>query len=223
MKIVALSDTHGQHNAVKIPKCDVLIFAGDWTAGVHAQEQETWAFAAWLSKQPAKHKIVIAGNHELVAEQKPDVVAEILGDVSTYLIDRGAIIDGVYFWGSPYTPAFNNWAFGYPPQMAGAQWAKIPPRVDVLVTHGPPKGVLDMAFSDHYGPQLGCPELLDKYSPGGFDIAPKIHIFGHIHDSGGGDSRRAGTRFYNVSVLNESYRLVRGPRVIMLDTAKCDL
>ena len=42
------------------------------------------------------------------------------------------------------TPRFGPWAFAHENAAeARAEWARIPMDVDVLITHGPPRGVLD--------------------------------------------------------------------------------
>lgn len=51
-----------------IPEGDILIHAGDFTRCGHLQEVRD--FNNWLGSLPHKHKIVIAGNHELTFDQK---------------------------------------------------------------------------------------------------------------------------------------------------------
>ena len=64
MKLVAISDTHNNHRKVEVPKCDILIHAGDWTS--MGRKHEVEAFAKWLDLQEqAEHIVVVPGNHEL--------------------------------------------------------------------------------------------------------------------------------------------------------------
>ena len=42
-------------------------------------------------------------------------------------------------FGSPYSPAKDRWAFGYPPEQACNLWDEIPLDTNVVVTHTPPK------------------------------------------------------------------------------------
>lgn len=62
MRIVCISDTHGLHDEVKVPDGDILIHAGDHCN--HGRQSEVRRFDAWMAKQPHKHKIFIAGNHD---------------------------------------------------------------------------------------------------------------------------------------------------------------
>lgn len=75
-----------------------------------------------------------------------------------------------------------------------------------MVTHGPPFGILDQAED---GVHAGCPTLL-KYVQ---EIKPKVHIYGHLHNSHG-QKELDGTRYFNVSMMNEKYEIVNKPTVI---------
>jgi Icc-related predicted phosphoesterase len=91
----------------------------------------------------------------------------------------------------------------------------IPASTDVLITHGPPYGVLDTAHptTDH----LGCEELAEAVQ----HVRPRLHVFGHIH-GGQGQQNSDGTLYVNASVVNEAYQLVYAPQVIEIEvpTAK---
>jgi len=58
-------------------------------------------------------------------------------------------------------------------------WRKIPDSTDILVTHGPPYGVLDTAPGSTL--HEGCPELFEAVRL----IEPRLHVFGHIHGAYG--------------------------------------
>src|SRR6266850_3316831 len=72
MKLVAISDTHGRHNKLVIPECDILIHAGDWSSMGYKHEIED--LARWFNKLLAdgtvKDIITIPGNHELEFEKR---------------------------------------------------------------------------------------------------------------------------------------------------------
>lgn len=68
--------------------------------------------------------------------------------------------------------------FTYPNQKGKQIWENLPQRIDILVTHAPPYGILDKTGSNL---NVGCKFLRDKI----LMIKPKIHIFGHIHESAG--------------------------------------
>lgn len=83
-------------------------------------------------------------------------------------------------YGAPWQPKFYDWAYNLP---LGARlrekWDQIPEGVDVLITHGPPLGILDAAADGH---ECGCPDLLDTITQ---RVKPRLHIFGHIHEAYG--------------------------------------
>jgi Icc-related predicted phosphoesterase len=199
MRLVITSDTHGRHNSIpKIPEGDFLIHAGDFMNSGHSPD-EIISFNRWLSEQPIKKRVVCAGNHDRYFQKMPEFARKFLEE-ATYLENAGVTIDGVSFWGSPYTPEFLNWAFMYPrgPE-ANQYWDQIPEGLDVLITHGPPYGILDQAEPE--GEHLGCAELLKAVQA----KKPKVHIFGHIH-GGAGTYENGDTQFINAAYLNERYQ-----------------
>jgi len=202
MKIICFSDTHGQHRRMpEIPECDVLIFAGDIMSGGHDMS-ELISFNAWLGKKKAAHRIVIAGNHDFLFERYPDQSRAMLSN-ATYLENSGVTIDGLNFWGSPYTPSFYNWAFmADRGEAIQKHWDLIPDNTDVLITHGPPFGILDTTWL-HSPEHLGCVNLLEAV----VRVKPKLHVFGHIHGGHGKVESDAGI-FCNASMLNEAYDMV---------------
>src|SRR3954451_8476125 len=111
MRIIAISDTHGLHNAISIPDGDVLVHAGDLTCD--GEIGEVVVFNEFLSTLPHPHKVVIAGNHDWCFQQTPEVCAELLTN-AVYLQDSAIIIDGVKFYGSPWQPWLYDWAFNLP-------------------------------------------------------------------------------------------------------------
>ncbi|KAF2360176.1 Calcineurin-like phosphoesterase domain ApaH type [Trinorchestia longiramus] len=70
LRFVCMSDTHSVTSQIKfkIPDGDVLLHAGDFTRC--GDIQEIRGFNTWLGKLPHKHKVVIAGNHELSFDPK---------------------------------------------------------------------------------------------------------------------------------------------------------
>jgi Icc-related predicted phosphoesterase len=223
IKIVAFSDTHMHHRNLILPEGDVLVFAGDMlTCGYKFQEVKD--FADWFSEQPHQYKIVVAGNHDRVFESSRAICTRYFAQSVMYLEDTGVAIEGFNFYGSPWTPEFNGWAFGLTDEQLERKWRGIPD-VDVLITHGPPYGILDKLTP--YG-HLGDKELAKKV----VSTKPMLHIFGHIHGSTGigmdvfDDLKspmssyyhlRAGTVYHNVSICDESYKPVNEPRVIEIE------
>ena len=115
-----------------------------------------------------------------------------------YLSDSGRTIDGVRVWGSPWQPWFYDWAFNLPRGAAlAAKWALIPDGTDVLVTHGPPLGVLDTTLR---GEPVGCAALRGRVA----QLRPRLHLFGHIHEAYGVVDHD-GTLFVNASNCTLAY------------------
>ena len=73
IRIVCISDTHGQHAKLGVPDGDVLIHAGDFMA-FGDTPSEIVDFNQWLGKQPHRYKVVIAGNHDWMFERHPGAV-----------------------------------------------------------------------------------------------------------------------------------------------------
>lgn len=77
-------------------------------------------------------------------------------------------------WGSPLSLATSRQtAFGYKEEEAQAKWDCVPEGIDILLTHGPPKGYLDN--------DMGCKQLTQLL----WKIKPRIHAFGHVHSAWG--------------------------------------
>jgi Icc-related predicted phosphoesterase len=198
MKIVCLSDTHAAHNRIQVPDGDILLHAGDVSR--RGLEHEIIEFNEWLGTLPHKHKIMIAGNHDFMFEKYPKPARKLITN-AIYLEDEGIEIEGLSIWGSPITPWFYNWAFN---RHRGAAirkfWDMIPAKTDILITHGPPLGILDQTDR---GEAAGCEDLLEAVHR----IKPKLHLFGHIHE-GYGMKEIDGTTFINASIMDIEYRPV---------------
>lgn len=212
MKVVLISDTHGDHRQLDLPDGELLIHAGDVSS--HGSPDEIDDFVDWYDNLAFTHKIVIAGNHDRSLESDDQVYQRRFSSLSFhYLNDSAVTIGGIRFWGSPITPRFFDWAFmmdeGEPLRK---HWAKIPDDTDVLITHGPPFGVMDVVERENGElVHTGCAELLSRVK----QIQPKIHLFGHIHE-GFGQQQIDNTRFYNVCSMNEHYRLQNAPVILEL-------
>lgn len=179
MRIVAISDTHKMHSKVEVPDGDLLIHAGDMTG--RGSMDDLYDFCEWLDKQPHPEKIVIAGNHDFCfqREKTRQEAESMMTEVATYLRDSSTIIDGIKFYGSPWQPDFCNWAFNLPRgEPLNEKWNAIDNDTEVLITHGPPQGILDFCP----GGNVGDVGLLVRTTE--LD-ALRLHIFGHIHESYG--------------------------------------
>lgn len=215
MRIVCISDTHSKHEEIDhVPDGDMLIHAGDSLAFGSLFDLED--FDDWLGELPHRHKILIAGNHDTCFEDRSDKAQKLVTN-AIYLEDSGIVIEGLKFWGSPWTPRFFDWAFNANrgPQLF-EKWQRIPLDTDVLITHGPPKGILDTVITRDGEEQVGCNDLLRRLS----ELKNlKAHIFGHIHGGYGteiqGIDRQV--RFVNASICTEQYEASNHPIVLDIE------
>ncbi|OFV93784.1 MAG: hypothetical protein A3G76_03750 [Acidobacteria bacterium RIFCSPLOWO2_12_FULL_65_11] len=228
MRIVALSDQHG--HLPDIPPCDLLIIAGDvcpdrfgpfWA--MHAPEQQRSWFdrhvRPWLAEVPATHKLLTWGNHDWCGQAcsfhgdrpaKTSTGLQILVDEETTVAVRD---ESISVWATPWSNQFMKWAFMKAPKALEAVYAGIPAGVDILVSHQPPYGIGDRAFDLGTGrvEHLGSRELLAAIAR----VRPRLVVCGHIHD-GHGHVNYEGIPVYNVSLVDERYRVVHQPTVIEL-------
>ena len=219
MVITFISDTHTKHRYCEddLPGGDLLIHAGDVLNSGY-DENDVWEFLDWFDKQEKyKEHVFIAGNHDRFFENKPDETKNILREYPyiTYLQDNSFTYvseegnEPCKIYGSPWQPEFYNWAFNLPRNGEELQnkWNNIPEDIDILISHGPPWGHLDVT---PYGNlNVGCELLRVRLD----ELKPKIHVFGHVH-SGYGYKFHEGTHFINASVLNERYDYKNKPITI---------
>lgn len=226
VRFVCFSDTHSQTRKIPasmIPPGDVMIHAGDWTYRGGAKEVQD--FSTWLGTLPYKHKIVIAGNHDITFEddyydrfwrryhdtpEDTSKLRAILSSNCTYLEDSEVTVEGVRIYGTPWQPEFCNWAFNVQcPKECKKVWEKIPIGIDVLISHGPTYKNGDLTVG---GSRAGCKELLETIQT---RLKPAAHVCGHIHEGYGvtSDDR---TTYINASNCNFKYSPIQLPIVFDL-------
>ncbi|HEC65461.1 MAG TPA: metallophosphoesterase [bacterium] len=217
MKIVSISDTHEFQKDLKIPDADILIHCGDFSLA--ASIDALIDFKNWLTTLPHKYKIVIAGNHD---RYRNEILRKAITD-AYYLENDSIEIEGLKYWGSPFTPSFANMRTGLsfyrkPGKQMAKIWKQIPDDADILITHGPPQGILDRVMK---GPDIGAhvgdgmlAAILPKLKN------TKLHMFGHIHEGYGILQVRGGKTFINCSVVNEDYNLINKPIITEFENAK---
>jgi predicted phosphohydrolase len=183
--VVCISDTHNAQP--RIPAGDVLIHAGDLTQKGTAEEIQ--AQLDWLKAQPHRHKVVIAGNHDVLLDREKarefkmaDADRENLRWGSLIYLDRSTTTIrlpakeiGLSVFGDPRTRRHGNWAFQYE-KGTDAFTHQVDSDADILITHSPPRFHLDVA---NWGDESLMQEL--------WRIQPKLHVVGHIHAGHGRD------------------------------------
>ena len=184
MKIWHISDTHTYHGLLKVPEdVDMVIHSGDATnpRDPYKSENEMLNFISWFGLLPIKHKVFVAGNHDLCIERNLVTKIDFMKNGIVYLENDYAEVEGIKIWGSPFTPTFGQgWAFNKKRSALHDIWKEIPDDVDIVVVHGPPKGILDLAYH-----QLNCIEFCgdEALRKRMYLLNPKLCLFGHIHNN----------------------------------------
>lgn len=209
MKIDCTGCLHGHYP--KLEGGDLLIVTGDLTARDTLGEM-SFEFITWIEKQNYQKKIVIAGNHDTILENEG--VEKIFHPFCDYLLDSGTEFEGLKIWGSPWTLKFkgqNPHAMAFcvdTEEELAEKWAMIPDDTDILVTHGPPKGILDRNIYDVSCGSKSLRRIMGK-------VKPKIWVFSHIHEEHGEykDNTLSGIEYHfiNCSHVNERYKPVNKP------------
>lgn len=203
MIIYATSDLHGDLPP-PCPECDLLIIAGDICPSTPhmqpaAEYQGHWLnsrFRAWLFNQPAKRIIGTWGNHDFVGKYPrllPDGLKIDLG------VDEMVQEDDLDIYLTPWVPNLGRWAFAYEADVPTHVRDNIPAQVDILVSHGPPEGLLDEVVE---GLHVGSESLLNACKR----VLPSIIICGHIHEARGMIKTPWGGHIYNVASLDRQYK-----------------
>lgn len=211
-KIDCMSDTHSLHRKMNIDNLggDMVIHAGDFTATGKGYMIED--FALWYKSLPYRHHILIAGNHDFDLQNNEDYWKNYFREKDIiYLRDNFIIVDGISIYGMPWTPEFYDWAFMYE---KGSKFAYdkidlISDNLDILVTHGPPMGIMDIVRAS--GENIGCNMLLQKV----LQVKPKYHVFGHAHHQYG-IKNYEGITFVKPAILNEQRILTNNPITIWM-------
>lgn len=197
MKICAISDTHGILNYIKVDQqCDVLVIAGDFSPlklqeAVSEKEKTNtmkwWirnVFIDWLLHIPANQIIFTPGNHDFVTgmiwfkEWINGVLYEMgIHDRIHYICNEQITIDGVTFWGCPYSD-LPGWAWysGCNPELY------TPPKdTDVMIVHAAPNygGLGETINRWGHTANYGSDYLVNALA--GCLNLPKLLICGHIH------------------------------------------
>lgn len=217
MRVVCTADLH--ESLPHIPESDLLIIAGD-LGFMHAHDTygyHDWLldkFVPWLEAAPVKETVMVAGNHDFFFEKHP-----LPHGVNVhYLQDSGIELFGKKIWGSPWQPWFGDWAFNAPKGMNGEiflaeKFSDIPMDTDIVVCHGPPRGVGDIPGhrpKEHVGSAALTQRLLE--------VRPELFVCGHIHGSYG-QYLLDGIPVINASLMSEGYRPTNPPILVELPDA----
>lgn len=183
-KIWHISDTHGYHHLLDVPEgIDIVIHSGDFSnyKDFYKNEPEAKDFLKWYGNLDIKHKILIAGNHDAFAAIAPQELKDLCDHYHiNYLENESINIEGINIFGTPLTPSFGNWYFMKARHKIGEYWKLIPDNTDIIVIHGPPKGIMDLSYNSEGKLEFcGCKALRNEILN---RIKPKYVLSGHIHN-----------------------------------------
>ncbi|XP_060563586.1 UPF0046 protein K07C11.7-like [Ruditapes philippinarum] len=217
LRIVHISDTHMRHDQYleSIPKGDILIHSGDFSAfsvgryfGNKSRDREEMIreINSFFQKLPFKHRILVAGNHEMSFDREHrQFIEEQLTEV-VYLQDKMVTIEGLNIYGTPWNiKRVVSYARGFakPKNALDKYWKLIPSETDILVTHLPPEGILDLGKKSFAGirnlfssndPCNVCGDVHETKEHWGCRglkrtvfkrVRPTLHLFGHVHEENG--------------------------------------
>lgn len=217
MKTWVISDTHLKHGELKIPrKIDCVICSGDWadSKAPAINYEESLKFLNWFNSLHADYKILIAGNHNTAMQTQPyeSLLKEKLDKYGIYYLEDSSVsIEGLNIYGSPWTLEFGrDWAFNISKNHSGQIYDIIPEDTNILITHGPPYGILDLTKS---GNLIGDCTLRKRV----FNLSKlKYHIFGHLHECGGTIKNISGVTFINAAAVNLNHTLTNNGIILEL-------
>jgi Icc-related predicted phosphoesterase len=213
IKCCHISDTHDtfQDISVLVPNdIDIVFITGDVT--YHGKPTELERLKEQLKKIVAKtsHVVMIVGNHEKGCEANEILWIECMKEIGVKLLMHETIeIEGYSIFGSPWTPYFGGWAYNYHRIRGKEMWNSIPENTEILLTHGPMYGILDLCDNGH----VGCVDLFNKINNELPNL--KYHMFGHIHETHGIEQYK-NVICINSSIMNGDYRFINKPHFFEL-------
>jgi Icc-related predicted phosphoesterase len=198
--IVCVADLH--EHLVDIPACDLLLIAGDVSYAFKGDLAAKHAYLAgdfkrWLDRVPADEIVLVAGNHDqsIEASGVPD------GLRCHYLEDAGMELHGLRIWGTPWQPWFHDWAFNAPrtdgEAFLASKFDAIPADTDIVVAHGPPRGLGDRTADGAHVGSTAMTATLER-------VQPELMVCGHIHEAAG-RYRLGATEVINASLVDSRY------------------
>jgi Icc-related predicted phosphoesterase len=223
MRYWFISDTHEKHEYLEVPEdIDVVVHCGDEANSVDPYKNvgPSQKFFDWFDALDIPKKIFVPGNHSTAFREGLVKTHSVRPLVDSFRVVAGRTpLTGTTMFGSPWTPAMprgKKWAYTRKRNTMDQVWRGLP-YCEILVTHGPPKGIMDLTYDTLDSKRLihcGCKSLATTVR----NMKPKIHAFGHVHDEKGCDNRgifnRGGITYINCSCINLSGSVVGNGEVI---------
>lgn len=189
MKLLLFSDVHRNLRAISklvelAEQVDIVIGAGDFGSVRRGLDETIQALQ--LIDKPT---VVVPGN----SESEPELAEACqIWSQAHVLHGSGTTVHGIDFWGVgggiPVTP-FGSWSYDFTEAQAKALLADCPSH-GILVTHSPPKGVVDVSST---GRSLGSTAIREAI----IAKQPRLVVCGHIHDSAGQQAKLGQTVVIN--------------------------
>lgn len=210
-RVTVISDTHCRHDEMNPPAGDLLIHCGDMFNLSSRAPRLISEMDEWFGRQKFERILCTGGNHDRILETDLTRRSQPFRNAH-FLKDEVVEFRGLKIFGAPWVPDLKTHAFFQSRSSLASAWARVPADVDILVTHTPPKGILDTSSR---GRSLGCPSLADELKR----ISPRVHCFGHVHAAAG--SREVGkTLFINAASFDGGTGLMRTPMTFTLSLGK---
>lgn len=209
MKIQLISDSHNMHGQIEIDQSiDMVIFCGDESnlKNPYLNEQEFLNFYEWYKSLNVQYKLFVAGNHSTYIFNNEREARKLFEDAGIIYLNKDEVtIEGIKFYGDPTTPSFGDWVFMSKREKMKKHWDLIPDDVNVLITHGPPKYMLDLSFKKTGELEFcGCSNLRKRIRALKY---LKLSVFGHIHNNyeveNAGIKIVDGVTFVNASMVKD--------------------
>lgn len=193
---------------------NLVLHAGDIGIDRGAGAWMLTEFVAW-AKAVTIPIYATWGNHDFIGERLPRATWELLPPNVHIHVDELVTIDGVgHVWFSPWSNLFGNWAFMRTEEGLAERYAQIPDSTNIIVSHGPPKGILDENVG---GISCGSSALLLRMAE-----LPDLQmvVCGHIHEARGTvdwcfTADHGIIEIHNVCLVNEFYQPVHDPVIIV--------
>jgi len=207
VRVCCLADLHG-HVPPDVPACDLLLLAGDLCPDGLAESERFLVdeLAPWLARQPAGEVAAVAGNHDRIAVERPDVLRSLPG--WRYLEHETELLAGAVVAASPWSLEFGAWPLQAGEERLALLWGELPDDARIVLVHGPPYGHCDRTLRGDHG---GSRSLLDRLLElRGLELV----CTGHIHEGHGRSRLPTGALVVNASYVDVRFAPAHAPVLV---------
>lgn len=214
MKVIALSDLHGQLPIIE-ESSDIVVIAGDISPLLlqHSNKlTKEWIikdFVDWGNTIDCDKIFIVAGNHDHIFEHHKHLFPK--KSKFQYLEDTLVKYKNYTIYGTPWCTIFGNWAFMRKNDILYEKYSRMPENVDILITHDVPYNCNDVIIEDvrWAGQHLGNIPLQEIIQI----KKPKNLCCGHLHGSDHTPTMVYDTMIRQCSILNEQYKITYEPQI----------